>query len=230
MTRTGPRCFDREVRNGTIRNVTEFRDVSKVARAERVEADTTKAEFALRRLFDRNNYSIENAYADSVSNAYSERDLLGYVKGLTERLGKISPHELRVPEIRKAIEELYSKLIEILGRKGSSFRSLPEQLRPCADAVAEFFDDTMGLGHLKVEEEADKRLEYRPTLHSLTRDKYLVCIEVKEGPFSSSLEAVVSDCMQQSLPVKLFVAFFTAPNIPDYKRNIRIAPEKRGWV
>lgn len=107
-----------------------------------------------------------------------------------------------------------------------TYRYLPEQLHPAADAVARFFQETRGFQHLKVEEEIDKKLDYRPTHHELTRDRYFVCIDVLDSPFSATLESIVSDCMQRSLPVKLFVAFPGGADIPDYKRKVDRAREK----
>jgi hypothetical protein len=107
-----------------------------------------------------------------------------------------------------------------------SYRYLPGQLQPTADAVADFLRDSRGLQRLKVEEEINKKLGYRPTFHALTGDHYYVCVEVLESPFSATLESVVSDCMQQSLPVKLFVAFPGGPEIPDYKKKVDRAREK----
>jgi len=90
----------------------------------------------------------------------------------------------------------------------------------------DFFRDSFGLQNARVEEEINKKLGYRPTLHWLTRQGYLVCVDVRESPFSPTLESVVSDCMQQCLPVKLFVAFPGKPDVPDYKRNSDRAREK----
>jgi hypothetical protein len=94
---------------------------------------------------------------------------------------------------------------------------LPAQLAWVADAAAQFFKDNRGVQKFQVEKELVKWLRYGPTLHSVALDQYYFCIEVLPSPFSPTLESVVSDCMQQSLPVKLFVAFPGGPNIPDYK-------------
>jgi len=105
-------------RKGTIRNVTDFRDMSKIARAEYVQADTNVAKFALDQLFNRNNYSIEDAYRDSVSEAYSERTFLGQVTMVIEQLDFFTSSPDHVTdEIRRAMEKLYDKLAKILGRE-----------------------------------------------------------------------------------------------------------------
>jgi hypothetical protein len=104
-------------RKGTIRNVTDFRNMSKVARAESVEADPGTAKFALKKLFDRNQYSIEDAYRDSVSDAYSERSLLSRVASLSDQLDILSTQQSLTEEIRTALKMLYAKLAQILGRE-----------------------------------------------------------------------------------------------------------------
>ncbi len=107
-----------------------------------------------------------------------------------------------------------------------SYRYLPAQLHATADAIVEFLRDSRGLQNVRVEEEINRTLPYRPTLHWLTRQRYLICVEVRESPFSPTLESVVSDCMQRCLPVNLFVAFPGKPDVPDYKRNSDRAREK----
>lgn len=96
-------------------NRTDFRMLSKIARAERVDADQERAKSVLRRLFQPNNYSIESAYIESVSDAYSERDLLTRVKSLLARLDALQPTELD-EEVRESLRALASRVAQILGR------------------------------------------------------------------------------------------------------------------
>ncbi len=102
--------------NGVIKNITDFRDVSKIARADRVQADPQAARLVLRRLFDRNDYSIENAYHESVSEAYSERDLLTHVRSLFGQLEGVKYQQLDA-EVREALQLLFERLAQLLGRK-----------------------------------------------------------------------------------------------------------------
>jgi ParB/RepB/Spo0J family partition protein len=104
-------------RKGTIRNVTDFRDMTKVARAEYVVADASTARLALRKLFDRNDYSIENAYRDSVSEAYSERNFLTRVNSLSDQLDILFANDGLTPDIRSALQLLQGKIAQILGRR-----------------------------------------------------------------------------------------------------------------
>lgn len=100
---------------GIIPNITHFRNISKIARAEKVSADRGKASTALSKLFQPNGYSIENAYADSVLYAYSERDLLTRISSLAERLAQLHSEELDA-ELRKALRTLVDRVQALLGR------------------------------------------------------------------------------------------------------------------
>ena len=88
-----------------IDNRVHFRQIAKIARADNVEADRAAAERALHRLFEKNKYSIERAYQDSVSEAYSERDLLTRVNSLIDQLEDYDVEALD-DEVRGALREL----------------------------------------------------------------------------------------------------------------------------
>jgi hypothetical protein len=100
---------------GTISNRVDFRQIAKIARAERVSADPVKATKSLERLFADNNYSIEDAYESSVAYAYDERDILTRVRGLTDQLGHFDSKALD-DELEQALEELQAIIISVLGR------------------------------------------------------------------------------------------------------------------
>jgi len=104
----------RKFRRGIIKSRVDFRMVSKIARAKRVEVEEEKASAALRRLFTANEYSIEEAFADSVSEAYSERDLLTRVRALLNRLNQLRKHEID-DEVRKWLRELRDRVSKLLG-------------------------------------------------------------------------------------------------------------------
>lgn len=100
-------------RSGTITNLVHFRQVAKIARAEKVEADPLKAAACLRQLFQRNDYSIERAYAESVSGAYGERDLVTRVTSLTEQIKVFDTDDLDEDAIR-SLKNLYKELKKFL--------------------------------------------------------------------------------------------------------------------
>ena len=95
--------------NDTIDNLVGLRSIAKIARAEYVAADREQAEQVLIKLFERNTYTIEQAYEASVSVAYSERDILTRVNALNERLDRLRPNEID-EELRENLEKLAQKI------------------------------------------------------------------------------------------------------------------------
>lgn len=99
---------------GTISNRVDFRQIAKIARAERVSADPVQAQKSLELLFANNNYSIEDAYESSVAYAYDERDVLTRVKGLTSQLGQFDSSTMD-SELEQALEDLQAIVSSVLG-------------------------------------------------------------------------------------------------------------------
>jgi ParB family chromosome partitioning protein len=98
-----------------IRDITDFRYLPMIARAERVQVDSSTASRSLLRVFEHNEYSIEEAFKDSVSEAYSERDLVTRVDQVLERLQHVTARDLD-DELRKALENLFTRLGKLLGK------------------------------------------------------------------------------------------------------------------
>jgi ParB/RepB/Spo0J family partition protein len=107
------RVLLQKYRSGVIENRVHFRNVAKIARAEWVSADRAQAVSVLTKLFEPNSYSIDDAYRDSVSEAYSERDIRTVVSGLLDRLGPLTAKDVD-DDLRKSLEKLYKKLRELL--------------------------------------------------------------------------------------------------------------------
>jgi ParB/RepB/Spo0J family partition protein len=101
-------------KKGTIRNIIDFRNLAKIARADRVvSADRRTSTRVLQQVFAKNDYSIERAYEESVSGAYSERDLMTRIDGIVDRLSGINPpldSELRASLTR--LQELITRLLQ----------------------------------------------------------------------------------------------------------------------
>ncbi|MFZ5544509.1 MAG: ParB/RepB/Spo0J family partition protein [Pseudomonadota bacterium] len=81
-------------KTGTITNRVDFRQIAKIARADRVSADRESAIRSLVDLFSDNTYSIEQAYTDSVGQAYEERDLLTNITGVAKQIQTFDASEL----------------------------------------------------------------------------------------------------------------------------------------
>lgn len=101
-----------------------------------------------------------------------------------------------------------------------AYRYLPENLHEIADQVRQYFRNERGLVNFKTEEEVDKGLDYRPTLHAHTQDHHIVCVDVQESPYSTALDSIVLDCVRKSLPIKLYVAFPESVGLQDYKKKV----------
>lgn len=99
---------------GVIENMVDFRDMAKIARAENVECDPEVAEQTLRRLFEKNKYSIKQAFKESVSEAYSERDVLTRINGLVTRLEELKAGDLdeELHEALSALQDAVKRLLE----------------------------------------------------------------------------------------------------------------------
>ncbi|WP_186018184.1 ParB/RepB/Spo0J family partition protein [Burkholderia gladioli] len=103
-------------RSGTITNRVDFRQVAKIARAERVSADPAQAKKSLIKLFSDNSYSIENAYEESVGHAYLERDLQTTAFSFARQLKNIEPDDLDA-EMLDTLQELRADLDRLLEGK-----------------------------------------------------------------------------------------------------------------
>ncbi len=101
-----------------------------------------------------------------------------------------------------------------------AYRYLPEHLHDAADRVKQFFREERGFTNFKIEEEVDKTLGYRPTLHTHTKDHHILCVDVQESPYSTALDSIVLDCVKKSFPVKLYVAFPENPSQQEYKKKV----------
>jgi ParB/RepB/Spo0J family partition protein len=93
-----------------IKNVTDFRMLAKMARPENVSANRVVAEKALRRVFQPNKVSIDEAYKKSVQPAYSKRELSTVIESLIDDL-----ENMERPLNDRTIRELLEQLVEVIG-------------------------------------------------------------------------------------------------------------------
>jgi ParB family chromosome partitioning protein len=107
----------RKYRSGVIKDIVDLRLLPRMAKAEKVNANVELAAESLQRVFTFNDYSIEAAYEDSVSWAYSGFDLLQRIRGIAERLDDIEPDEVD-PDVMKALLELNERIERLLESEG----------------------------------------------------------------------------------------------------------------
>lgn len=96
-----------------IKNIVDLRKVAKIARAKSVHADSANAEDAIRRLLTDPKYSIEQAWSETVSDAYAERDIVSRIEHLLAKLNEVQLSEID-DDVREKLEELVQRARAIL--------------------------------------------------------------------------------------------------------------------
>jgi hypothetical protein len=99
---------------GVVDNVVAFREVSKIARAERAGVDSEKATPTIVKLVKDKKYSVDQAYEDTVQAAYEQRDLLSKLQGITAKLVAYKTVKGLRQEIRGALEQLRAEIDRVL--------------------------------------------------------------------------------------------------------------------
>jgi ParB family chromosome partitioning protein len=108
------RVLLKKFKDGIINNRVLFRNIGKIARAERVGGDPKIAARELRKLFGDNNYKIEQAFTKSVGAEYAERDIATRVTTLLSLLDDLEIDDLE--------ENVKGKLAELVERIKSFLR------------------------------------------------------------------------------------------------------------
>jgi ParB family transcriptional regulator, chromosome partitioning protein len=96
-----------------IANLVDLRLIPKIARASKVSVDERLAIRVLKTLFQRNSYSPRKAYEESVSEAYTERDLISRIESLVQRLEELDIRSLDL-EFRRSLRKLLERLTSFL--------------------------------------------------------------------------------------------------------------------
>lgn len=99
---------------GNVGSVTAFRDLSKLARAELAGVDKAGAIGAITKLVKQRNYSVEDAYRDTVEIAYEKRDLLTKISLLGEKIISLKRVVSKTPELIQALERLKKQIDEVI--------------------------------------------------------------------------------------------------------------------
>jgi ParB family transcriptional regulator, chromosome partitioning protein len=103
----------KKYKDKVIDNIVDFRKVGKIARAEKVDADPEKAERAIKRLITDPKYSINQAWVETVSEAYAERDIVSRIESLIAKLESVDIDEID-DDVREKLEELVERAKVIL--------------------------------------------------------------------------------------------------------------------
>ncbi|BBO30727.1 ParB/RepB/Spo0J family partition protein [Lacipirellula parvula] len=106
-------CLLKKYKDKVIDNIVDFRKMAKIARAKSVDADADAARTAIQRLLDDPDYSIDEAWNDTVAEAYVERDIVSRIEHLLSKLGEVGRTEID-EDVRDKLEELVQRARAIL--------------------------------------------------------------------------------------------------------------------
>jgi hypothetical protein len=107
------RILLKKFKTGIINNRVLFRDLARIARANKVGADEKTAAKALTKLFQDNDYTIEKAFSESVGDYYAERDIGTRINSLLGLLEGIDPDEIE-GQVRDQLTELVERVEGLL--------------------------------------------------------------------------------------------------------------------
>ena len=102
-------------KSGGAKSVTAFRNVSKIARGERTGMSRDRVVPILKDLVHDDTYTIEEAFEDSVKEAYEQRDIASRADALLGRLGALRSKKQLSTTVRESLRSLRDKINELLG-------------------------------------------------------------------------------------------------------------------
>lgn len=103
----------KKYKDKVIDNIVDFRKVGKIARATTIGVRADKLRTAITRLLSESKYSIDQAWNDTASEAYAERDIVSRIDGLLARLDEVPAQEID-EDVREKLEELVARAQAIL--------------------------------------------------------------------------------------------------------------------
>jgi len=98
-----------------VDNVVAYREISRIARAEKAGVDKSIAKPILVKLIKERNYSVHAAYEDSVKTAYERRDLLSATTSLARQLADMTRRRGLTRELSEALRTLREQINRLLG-------------------------------------------------------------------------------------------------------------------
>jgi ParB family transcriptional regulator, chromosome partitioning protein len=98
-----------------VDNVVGYRELSKIARAERAGVGKEHASPTIVKLVRDKTYSVKQAFEDTVQTAYDQRDLSSKLQGITTRLSRIPSGRKLDANFRTILLSLKEQIDRILG-------------------------------------------------------------------------------------------------------------------
>jgi hypothetical protein len=106
------------------------------------------------------------------------------------------------------------------------YKILVQQLWPTADGVVVFLRTEWGIRKLVTEQKVYDGIEAVATFNGSMPDSHVLWVEVSNRPYPTHLDAIVADCIQQCLPVRLIVAIPKGSGGPTYNEDLSRAHQK----
>jgi ParB family chromosome partitioning protein len=103
----------KKYKDKVIDNIVDFRKVAKIARATIVGVKLTDAQTAIKRLLTEPRYSITQAWQETASEAYAERDIVSRIDSLMSKLDEVGSEAID-DEVKEKLEELIRRAEGIL--------------------------------------------------------------------------------------------------------------------
>jgi len=100
--------------DGVIDNVVRYREVSKIARAERAGVEKESVVPTLIRLVKEKDFGIQRAFAATVEEAYDRRDLMTKLNSLLTNLRSLKPGRKVGADLRQALVALRAEIERLL--------------------------------------------------------------------------------------------------------------------
>lgn len=104
-----------------------------------------------------------------------------------------------------------------------NYLTIDNSLHSTAEATIKFLSSNFGFRNIKVEEPIHEYQDYTPTLNCISKDFYIICIDVAYKIYNPSRWNFVTDCEKLSLPIKFFVAIPKGTNYNGYLDEIKSA-------
>src|SRR5690348_9229860 len=106
-----------------------------------------------------------------------------------------------------------------------AYKILSPGLYGTADAAIAWFIQEWGIkkNRVAVESEFDADINFRPTFVAQLDDGHLLCLEVSQHIYSTTLDSVALACLRKALTVKLYTVVPKDVIDPEYSRKLKAA-------
>lgn len=101
--------------SGVVDNVVGYRELSKIARGEKVGKGKRDAAPVIVKLVKNKDFSIKQAFEESVQAAYEQRDLAAKIRGILEKLSKYKRGRQLSDDVREILILLRDEISRLLG-------------------------------------------------------------------------------------------------------------------